>query len=147
MQLHEIIQVKGCITQEKYIKGKSPRELERLLGFHKGRLDAGAVIAVLIQLPVPNQFELLGYSQVAEHRFNEDAIKGLSVSTLKELVVRESFTLVGPKRLVKIIPLMNHDRLMSSDLQYPPGLGVPQWKLTSRLSARVVEILHSENAN
>ena len=67
MNVNEMIEVRGCITQERYIKGRSLVELERLLGFQKGRLDNGIVVATLIQLPNINQFELLGYTQVAEH--------------------------------------------------------------------------------
>ena len=141
MKLHEIIQVHGCITQEICIKGKTLPELERILGFQKGRLANGIVVATLIQLPTINQFELLGYTQVAEHKFGSAAIRGLDTKKLKEMVLRDVFTLVGPKRLVKIIPNTSHDKSLSSDIQYPPGRGVPQWKLTSSVSARVVNII------
>lgn len=144
MHLHEIISVKGCITQEHFIKGKSLPELERLLGFQKGRLANGAVVAVLIQMPTANQFELLGYSQVAEHRFGSTATAGLDKEKLKEIVLRDSFTLAGTKRLVKVTANTPHSDLLDRDTQYPPGLGVPQWKLTSRVSARVVAILEPE---
>ena len=141
MHLHEIIQVSGCITQEHFIKGKTLAELERLLGFQKGRLNDGCVVAVLIQTPMPNQFDFLGYSQVAEHRHNGDALKDKDVPKLKEMVIKEVFTLAGPKRLVKIKANTPHNSLLDNDTQYPPGLGVPQWKLTSRVSARVVDII------
>jgi hypothetical protein len=141
MHLHEIIQIKGCITQERYIKNRTLPELESLLGFQKGRLRDGMIVAALIQLPGLHQFDLLGYSQVAEHRFGSDATKGLDVDKLKELVVKETFTLVGPKRLVKVMANTPHDAQLDNDLQYPPGQGVPQWKLTSRVSARVVGVV------
>ena len=48
MQLNQINQIKGCITQERYIKGRSLTELERILGFEKGRLDKGIVVAGLM---------------------------------------------------------------------------------------------------
>lgn len=142
MHIHEIIQVKGCITQERYIKGKTMPELERILGFQKGRLHKGVVVAVLIQMPTIHQFELLGYSQVAEHRFGGTA--GLDANKLKEMVLKEAFTLAGPKRLVKVIANTPHSDLLDNDTQYPPGLGVPQWKLTSRVSARVIDIVLPE---
>lgn len=141
MHPNEIIQVKGCITQERYILGKSLPELEQILGFQKGRLDTGIVVAALIQLPSTRQFELLGYSQVAEHRFGGDATKGLDVSKLKEMVLKDTFTLTGNKRLVKVMANTPHSDLLDNDLQYPPGLGVPQWKLTSRIPARVIAIV------
>ena len=139
MHPHEIIQVKGCITQERFIKGKTLPELERLLGFQKGRLDNGIVVAALIQLPTVHQFELLGYTQVAEHKFNTESTKGLDIDKLKELVLKETFTLVGTKRLVKVMANTPHNENLNSDLQYPPGQGIPQWKLTSRVSARVLD--------
>ena len=141
MHPYEIIQIKGCITQERYIKGKTLPELERLLGFKKGRLDNGVVVAALIQMPMANQFELMGYSQVAGHKFNSDSTKGLDISKLKELVLKETFTLVGVKRLVKVMANTPHSDHLSNDEQYPPGEGVPQWKLTSRVSARVVDVV------
>jgi hypothetical protein len=141
MNPHEIIQVKGCITQERYIKGKTLPELERLLGFQKGRLDNGIIVAALIQLPTVNQFELLGYTQLAEHKFNAESTKGLDVDKLKEMVLKDTFTLVGNKRLVKVMANTPHNENLNNDLQYPPGQGIPQWKLTSRVSARVLEKL------
>lgn len=140
MHINEIIQVKGCITQERYIKGKSLPELESILGFQKGRLDKGMVVAALIQLPSVKQFELLGYSQVASHKFGNDATKGLDVDKLKEMVMKDTFTLTGFKRLVKVMANTTHNDQLDNDLQYPSGLGVPQWKLTGRLLARVVAI-------
>jgi hypothetical protein len=144
MKLHEIIKVKGCITQERYIKGKKLAELERILGFQKGRLDQGVTIVVLIQLPDINQFELSGYSQVAGHKFNDESVKGLDVTKLKQNVLKDNFTLAGPKRLVKVIPDTPHNDILDNDTQYPPGLGVPQWKLTGKVSARVVAKLKSQ---
>ena len=140
MHLQQIIQVKGCITQERYIKGKTLPELERLLGFESGRLDKGIVVAALIELPTPHQFELLGYSQVAEHKFNPDKTKGLDVNKLKELLRKEVFMLTGSKRLVKVIANKPHNDKLDNDTQYPPGQGVPQWKLNTPLAARVIAI-------
>ena len=141
MLLHEIIQIKGCITQEHYIKGRSFAELERILGFQTGRLDKGIVVAALTQLPAAHQFELLGYSQVAEHKHSPDATKGLDVKKLKEIVLKEAFTLFGYKRLVKVMANQSHNDQLNNDTQYPPGQGVPQWKLTSPVDAKVVAIV------
>ena len=141
MHPHEIIQIKGCITQERYIKGKTLAELERLLGFQQGRLDNGVVVAVLIQLPSVHQFELLGYSQVAEHRYIGETEKNLDVAKLKQMVLDDTFTLVGTKRLVKVMANTPHNDSLNNDIQYPPGQGVPQWKLTSRMPARVVDVV------
>lgn len=140
--MHQIISVSGCITQEKFMKGRTLPELEWLLGFHAGRLEEGIVVAVLLKVPEINQFELLGYTQVAEHKFSPDALNGLDVDKLKQMIHENTFTTVGTNRLVKIMSNTPHSEHMSSDEQYPPGEGVPQWKLTSKEEAEVVAILY-----
>ncbi|MEO6231103.1 MAG: hypothetical protein ABJB11_23045 [Ferruginibacter sp.] len=141
MHLNDYIQVKGCITQQKYIKGKSTAELERILGFKTGRLLAGFVVAALEQVPNNDQFELLGYTQVAEHRFGEEATKGLDINKLKQIVQQNVFTVAGNNRLIKVLPNQPHQRFMSNEEQYPPGLGVPQWKLVKPVYARVISVV------
>ena len=141
MQLNDIIQVKGCITQDHFIKGRSLSQLESILGFETGRLAKGMVVAALTQLPGLHQFELLGYSQVAGHKFGPNATDGLDVKKLKEMVLKESFSLFGHKRLVKVIANQPHNDQLDNDTQYPPGQGVPQWKVTSSLPAKVVAMV------
>lgn len=138
MKINDIMLVRGCITQEHYIKGRSLGELERILGFEKGRLENGIIVAALIQLPTAHQFEFLGYSQVAEHKHKEIDPKKLDIGKLKQIVLNDTFTLSGHKRLVKVIANKPHDKSRDNDEQYPPGLGVPQWKLTANISARII---------
>ena len=141
MNINEMIEVRGCITQRHYLKGRSLSELERLLGFAKGRLNKGIIVAALIQLPNVNQFEFLGYTQVAEHKHKAINPKELDVNKLKAIVIKDIFTLVGYKRLVKVIANTPHNTKVDDDTQYPPGLGIPQWKLTSAIPARVESIV------
>lgn len=141
--LTQFLTVRGCITQEKYIKGRTLSELEFILGFHAGRLAQGATVAALLQVPTKSQFNLLGYTQVAEHKINSEVFKGLDVDKLKDLLLRETFTTVGVNRLVKVIPKTEHSKEMNDDEQYPPGWGVPQWKLTAEMPAQVIAELHS----
>jgi len=143
MHSSQFLTVRGCITQEKYIKGRTLSELESILGFHKGRLAKGATIAALLQVPTKGQFNLLGYTQVAEHKINQEAVKGLDSDKLKDLLLRETFTTVGVNRLVKVIAKTGHSKDMSEDEQYPPGWGVPQWKLSALMPAQVIAELSS----
>ncbi len=140
MWVNKPIDVCGCITQEKYIKGKSLTEIERILGFSNGRLKSGIVVAALMKLPLVTQFELLGYTQVAEHRFNSKP-QGLDVVKLKNMVLNNTFSLHGIDRLVKVIPNAGHRSGISNDVQYPPGQGVPQWKLIAQIPARIIAIV------
>jgi hypothetical protein len=84
MHLRQSISVSGCITQEKYLKGKILPKLERILGFHTGRLRKGIIVAALQQTPTKDQFDLLGYTQVVGHKINGDTLKGLEVDKLKK---------------------------------------------------------------
>ena len=134
----------GYITQEKYLRGRTLIEIERILGFHTGRLSQGAIFYVLTEIPQETQFEMGGYTQVAEHHFKEaygKAVAGLDVEALKKMLVKEVFTREGLNRLVKVRPNMGHNDGMASDQQYPPGLGVPQWKLTATISTRGLKVV------
>ena len=104
-------------------------------------MDKGIIVAALIQLPNANQFEFLGYTQVAEHKHKAINPKELDVNKLKAIVIKDIFTLVGYKRLVKVIANTPHNAKVDNDIQYPPEQGIPQWKLTSALPARVTAIV------
>lgn len=118
--------VTGYITQDKFLIGRTLAELERNLGFHTGRLMAGALFVKLDALPAKEGFELGGYSMTAKHRF--DMPPGLDAAKLKSLVM-ERWTLTGPDRLIKVLATTRHDSTMEDDDQYPPGLGIPQWNI------------------
>lgn len=142
MHLHQFLPITGYITQEKYLHGRSLTEIERILGFHHGRLSQGAVVVALVQPPQPHGFELAGYSQVAAHRFGEQfGQTNLDEARMKTFVANNIFAVAGHNRLVKLLPTIRHNAGMTDDEQYPPGSGVPQWKLTLPLLARVVAIL------
>lgn len=119
--------IRGCITQERYIKGKTLKELEDILGYKAGFLERGMRVVALLRLPRIDEFELLGYSQVAEHRVSKAGQSGLDINKIKEIVLRDTFTLVGSKRLVKVIPTVKPVLSGDNDKDFPPGAGVPQW--------------------
>lgn len=130
----------GCITQDKYLKGKSMRQIEKILGFQQGRFAEGMYVAILTELPSDGEFELAGYSQVASHRRDaKSAQSGLDVNKLKKNVL-SSWQLSGPDRLVKIIPNIKHDNALDPNTQYPPGLGVPQWNLTKEKRFQIIAL-------
>ena len=133
------INVTGFITQEKYILGCTLSEIERILGFHPGRLKAGVSIYALLRLPEENEYQLAGYSQVAGHHTEEQYGKDLQTRhDMKQLTKRlrqDVWTTTGTDRLIKVRPVTMNNSNMKDDDQYPPGKGVPQWKLTSPVSA------------
>lgn len=136
MNVGDLIFVDGYFTQDKFLAGRTLAEIERVLGYQKGRLAEGAFFAVLMELP--NDFELAAYSNVAGHRFEMPG--GLDVAKIKANA-RQSWDMAGLQRLVKACPHTRHNAGIGLDQQYPPGLGVPQWQSRSKLRARVVDIV------
>jgi len=139
MKIGDTDRIAGCFTQEKFLLGQTLAEIEKLIGFQQGRLSQGAVILALTQLPLPNQFEVAGYNNVATHRFKMPS--GLNKDVLKANA-RQQWATTGINRLVKVRPSIGHDQNLNSDIQYPPGYGVPQWDVTVRLPAVVTAILN-----
>lgn len=130
--------VQGYITVDKFLYGRSLDIVERTLGFHSGRLAKGARFLALTTLPRLDQFELAAYSMVASHRFISP--EGLDINRLKQAAL-DYWTLIGPNRPVKVHPFIPHDDRLEPDIQYPPGLGAPQWRLIVPLPAVVVDVV------
>ena len=62
---------------------------------------------------------------------------GFDMDRLKQKIIAEAFTLYGPTRLAKAIPINPQSGLMP----YPPGSGIPWWKLVKPLPFRVIELI------
>lgn len=130
--------VAGYITKDKFVLGRTLQELEDILGFQRGRFGKGIYVLALDRLPVPGEFQLAAYSMIAEHRFQMPP--GLDADKIARNAA-ETFALEGPERLVKIRAVQTHDPALDPDVQYPPGQGAPQWKLTVRIQATCVAVV------
>jgi len=148
-----VTSVQGCVTQERQILGKTPEEMERLLGFEKGYLGNGAIIYALTKLPKNDQFALASYTNVPATK--EGAIReNASRFTAQEIEVEErimkhhplenqknmsrnQWSETGINRLVKVRPV-NPPRPPS---KFPPGEGVKQWVLLENIDAKVIAVL------
>jgi hypothetical protein len=124
------MQEKGCFTQDKFIAGKSLRDIEKILGFKEGRLSQGGYVYALTRLPEKDEFQVAGYTNVSLHNFVMPA--GLDVDVLKRNAM-EVWELKGRNRLVKVVPVIEHNKAMAADEQYPHARGVPQWVITKKL--------------
>ncbi len=131
------IEVTGYITQDKFILGRTMSEIEAILGFHAGRLARGAVFAKLTVLPRRGEFQLAAYSITAQHRYKP--LHGFDLEKLEQLAMG-AWSLSGPNRLVKVRPVIDHDPLLPDDVQYPVGLGAPQWRLSKKLPGLVISV-------
>ncbi len=138
MNLGDIFSVSGCFTKEKFIAGRTLAEIERILGFHAGRLSAGMAVVALLDLPALSQFELAAYSNVATHR--HQVPDGLDLRKLKA-EARAGWATFGFERVVKVLPAIRHDPAANPDIQYPPGQGAPQWIATVPVMAKVVALV------
>lgn len=136
---HSTVPLKGFFTKQIYLQGQTLVEIERRLGFDSGRLSQGAWFAAATVLPNPHEFEFAGYSQVAGHhtseqygdinnpknKHEEDAY------ILQKKAIINTWKIYGSDRLVKVIPMIGHSYHMGQDYQYPPGSGIPQWRIIS----------------
>src|SRR5579883_1982374 len=140
MIIGEKISVTGFVTQYKFIAGRVLGEIGRSLGYDRGRFMRGATFATLDRLPTLDEFNPRGYSQVADHRYF--APSGVDPAVLGRMAVA-NWSLFGPNRLIKVFPALPHDEDKDSDFQYPPGLGVPQWRIKRDrpIPATVVAVL------
>ena len=140
--------VRGFITRERWLLGKTPREMARLLGFHESRMARGAKFYSLLVLPSNDQFEFAGHTHwpggtpigggvdlwpEAHARIDRQWMP--DPETRAKNNVRLSWRLTGPERLIKVVTHVLHDVNMESLVQYPPGAGVEQWKLLVELPA------------
>lgn len=158
MKLREALlerQAKGDFTMYRYLKGASRAELEDKIGFHKGRMDQGAIIATIYRSDLleltTNDFTLGASSRWSrssaaapwapeftkimhgEHqgRMEVNAIesaltlRGQDVPALKATVL--AFFKTNAYYLpAKVFPLLRHEDCM----RYPDAeTGVPQFRL------------------
>jgi hypothetical protein len=137
--------IQGFVTYEKCVKGRALDYLEQILGYARGRLHMGVHVFSLLRLPTANEFDFRGYSQVADHHYadqfelNADgSLKYLDSAYLKRLLIEKTWQLAGPDSLVKMVPVAQHNNILSNDEQYPPGLGIPQWKIITPVPVRYV---------
>ena len=122
------VKVRGFITTENCVRGKSLFKVEETLGFAHGRMAQGLTLVALNAIPATSQFDLRGYTYTPDHRWVEP--KDMVISRLKSNA-QDTFSIQGDDRLVKIIPTIEHDPRLVDDEQYPFGRGgVHQWKIT-----------------
>ena len=138
MKVGDVDFVAGYITLDKFILGRTLEEMEQILGFRQGRFQQGIYVLALNRLPSQSEFQLAAYSMVAEHRFKMPT--DLNIDKIKQNAA-EAWALAGANRLVKVRTVAPHDPKLDLDIQYPPGKGAPQWKLTARIPATCVAVI------
>jgi hypothetical protein len=138
MRVGDVVSVSGCITKEKFIAGRTLAEIEKILGFHSGRLSGGITVVALTELPGIQHFDVASYSNIATHRHQVPA--GLDIEKIKAEAMK-TWATAGFERLVKVLPALRHDPAVNPDIQYPPGYGAPQWVAKTSLRGKVVGVV------
>ncbi|HBY63913.1 MAG TPA: hypothetical protein DEH78_29155 [Solibacterales bacterium] len=138
----------GYILKLHFIRGQTPGELEKRIGFGDGRLSAGAWLLFLLDRPGVDDFEYRGYTHFSDGKPTgstqnaEQLLRAEFGWTQKDLDKHKKgtiggFQISGPERLAKVVPVIPH----SSSQTYPPGSAIPQWKLVKPLRFRVKELI------
>ncbi len=155
-----VVTITGDFTLLKYVATLSRGELERTVGFDKGRLHSGFTIVALAgdEVISPEDFELKGSTRWSGGIIKSPSpeaqgqdinaildARGQDVATLKQRVA-EFFARRGGNTPAKVLPNLRH----TPGLEYPdaealgPGIrsGVPQFKL---INARRFVIVRDES--
>lgn len=154
MDVGELVKMSGYITQLHFVNKRTGPQLEQLLGYKAGRLGFGWALLHLTKLPRPGEFQFRGYSQMSggipmghiknkgDRQTAEEMLREKvdDLVKLKERIIKSTFRVSGPKRLVKVVP----NRKPSGSKDYPPGLGIPQWELTKKLPFKVAAVILPE---
>jgi len=142
LSVGQTLRIGGNFTMLGFIEGLDGPGLERTVGFHPGRLEAG--FAILVLAPGhelhPNEIALLGSTRwsgglIGKERREMRALleeRGKDVDQLKAKVCA-FFSRRGPRTPAKVLPFTTH----SPQMRYPdaealaPGIrsGVPQFNL------------------
>ena len=153
LSIGQIIQASGCVTRLMDLIGREPDELERIIGYHRGRLAQGYFIAVLKDRVQPGEFVYAGYTHLSGgkigapdpkkrpdtratvHQTLVNQVGAGGVDRLQQKTLLD-IPYVGLERLAKVMPKILHSDAMEKDpalpLQYPVGAGIKQYILTAK---------------
>ena len=137
----------GCITTLKFVINRPAEEIERRIGYSKGRLDGGWWLLLMVDTVQAGEFEFFGYSNSSGGRSGHpregatresigDSLKatlGEANFARKQAEIAALMVSNGPDRIAKILPRNGEDPTIPPPeawKHYPPGSGIPQWNLT-----------------
>lgn len=127
------LSLRGYVLLASHIRGRSPVQLEQVLGYRPARLNLGWYLLFLLDPVSASEFELHGYTHFSGGKARHSPLtaeqdlraRGVDVDRIKGRQAVERFKTHGPDRVAKVVPVIEH-----SDVEtYPPGSGIPQWRL------------------
>jgi hypothetical protein len=150
-QLGETVSLGGDVTTLQWIKPGIELETCLARGYRIDRLSGGYQIAVLRQMPVPDDFIFSGTtlrsggrlglpksdpdSDRQRRHVHDEMVKERGAEAVRQMrrAALSMISLQGAQRLVKVLPEIRDDPLMSPSEQYPMGGGGLQWTLVRPL--------------
>jgi hypothetical protein len=157
--LGQTIQLGGDITTNRWVGARSAADIEKSLGFARGRLAAGWAVLVLTQPLTPDDFQFSGLTlrsggrlglpaddpvaDRARRHVTEEmlATYGASGYASMQQAALRGVAITGPDRLVKVLPETRHDPSLPPSAQYPMGGGGLQWTLKRPCGFRVAMLV------
>lgn len=127
------LSLQGYVLLAAHVRGRSSVVLEQNLGYRPGRLSGGWYFLFLLDPVSAAEFELHGYTHFSGGKAKDSPLtaeqdlraRGYDVDRIKQRQAVDRLKIQGPDRIAKVIPVIDH-----SDLEvYPPGWGIPQWRL------------------
>ena len=156
-QVGTVLKVGGNVTTLNVITPGAEASLERMVGYHPGRLAKGYSILVLTQSITSHHFEFDGTTMRSGGRLGLPAASpGADEARVRvhdtimsergadgyrafqEWALSQRSPTSGRERIAKIRPEIRHDDDLPPNVQYPMGGGALQWKLTARCAFLVV---------
>lgn len=154
-ELGQPISKGGCVTRFIAIGARDPATLDDAIGYGKGTMAAGFKLAVLMEPIRANHLLFAAYTHASGGRWglpeltpdedrkrpsvHEGMVKSgqYDVPRLQEQFAQDPDNLLGPRRIVKVIPDNQPSSAIPRD-DYPRGSGIPQWILIDRHKFHVV---------
>jgi|LNFM01.2.fsa_nt_gb hypothetical protein len=144
-ELGQLLDCRGNFTLLRYVSGLCPEDLERTVGFHRGRLSSGFSVIALADSEVlePDDFELKASTRWSGGTLRKSSTyggaeisslleqRGQDVTVLKSKVCKH-FSRRGGNTPAKVLPNARHtDDMLYPDAEALPGIrsGVPQFNL------------------
>jgi hypothetical protein len=145
--LGNMVTADGCITRLRSVINQPSDEIERRIGYSAGRLDGGWWLLLLMDSVQAGEFEFFGYSNSSGGRSGhpqegdgretvEASLRGMLTPSgfrKKQEEIAAGMASSGPDRIAKILPRSGEDPTIPASeawRHYPPGSGIPQWRLT-----------------
>lgn len=152
LQVGQHLDLKGCFTEEFFLRGLTLSQIGVELGLPSHRLNDGVFIAFAIRLPSIHEFDLGGWAEYATDNFieykngkstwNEQKFEQtydgkrmpISIEAAKK-AWREN---MKNEKLIKILPKIAHQQ---NDF-YPPGGKASQIIISKPVKCHVVKFLN-----